>query len=238
MIKIILIALAHPDDECLFAGHIAHLSRLGHRVVLYYATQGEGGQTCGLCELKDLPDVRYLEKKEATRILGVREENIISRDFGDGTLPTKQEVLVADILGVLKEVQPDMVITFPPSGITEHPDHQTMRKVALYGVQQYEAGTGKSIELYYRVIPEGSTGIVNVVLDRELVFTYWVDVVPYWSQMYDAMMAHLTQRRAMSTIFPALARRRGLMSIIFPSLARRRDLKKLWPCEHYALIPH
>jgi LmbE family N-acetylglucosaminyl deacetylase len=230
---------AHPDDEfALGPGTIAHLVKKGERVVIYYATQGEGGQTSGLCEPDNLAAVRHQETIEAARILRVPEHDLIFGNFGDGSLHSKPEKILKDIRRVLEEIQPDRVITFPPSGITDHLDHKTMQWVTKLAVQEYEAGTGNSIGLYYLVIPKGSTGIVNVVHDPELAFTHWVDVVPYWSQMYDAMMAHRTQRRAMSTIFPALARRRGLMSIIFPALARRRALKKLWPCEHYALIPH
>lgn len=211
-----LITLAHPDDDCLLCGTIAYLAQKGDRLVLYYATQGEAGLTGGLCEPEDLAVERYQELSHAMKTLGV--SRVIVRDFGDGQLSSKQDLLVEDICTVLEQERPEKVITFPPSGITNHSDHQMTQRATLVAVQAYSGQT----KLYYRVVPENSSGIVRVEHDAGIKITHQVHVAPYREQMYQAMKAHRSQQDPMSTIFPALTDNGGSWL--------------LWPNEYFAAV--
>ncbi len=258
--EIALLVLAHPDDEELFAALIILLVLLGVEVVVYYATQGEGGETSGLCSPEELADVRYLENKGSMEIMGVN--HVIRRDFGDGELADKTELLEFDIKSVLKQVRPKWVYTFPPSGITGHADHQTVQRATFSAIQEYSKDA--EVELLYRVIPMGSKGIEGegIVIHDQLAITQMVDAMPCWPQIILAVKAHRTQQRAMSTIFPALRQRRGMKSSwktlpFLPGLIRRmkaysheevgwlsiikafraaKGIELLWPYEYYSSV--
>jgi N-acetylglucosamine malate deacetylase 2 len=217
-----LVTLAHPDDECAVGpGTIAHLVALGERVVLYYATRGEGGisgyrKAFGKeISSDELAEVRCShELKQVADILGVSK--MIVRDFGDGKLENQKEALQADILEVLEEERPDKMITFPPSGLTYHSDHMAVSQCTTGAVRQYSGNT----QLYCRVIND-HCGVVNVVHD-ELHPRYRVSVKRYWGTIYDVMRAHESQVRSMDHIFPALRGGRGV--------------EDLWPYEYFAAV--
>lgn len=212
---------AHFDDEFLLGpAYMAALAQQGERVVIYFATYGEKGQTGGLCYPQELAQVRSQEECLSSQILGVSD--VIARNFGDGQLPEQKAFLVTDIKNVLRSERPDRVITFPPSGHTGHLDHQMVQQATLQAVNEYIAEEHAAVELYYRVIPSNSDGIVNVKHDPEFEFTNDFHAAPYWGQVYGAMRAHHTQRKSMATIFPALAYDGGFWM--------------LWPYEYFAAI--
>jgi LmbE family N-acetylglucosaminyl deacetylase len=218
-----LITLAHPDDECAVGpGTIAHLVSLGERVVLYYATRGEGGISGyekaynKMISPDDLAEIRCShELKRVADILGV--SRVIVRDFGDGKLEDQKEALQADVLEVLEEERPDKTITLPPSGLTYHSDHMVVSQCTTEAVRQYSRNT----QLFYRVIKD-HCGVVNVVHD-DLHARYRVTVKQYWDTILSVMLAHETQVRSMDHIFPALREGRGV--------------EDLWSYEYFAAVP-
>lgn len=221
MVSTTLVTLAHPDDEIVVGpGTIAHLVAFGERVVLYYATLGEGGISgflkAGGEEISpdELAKIRFLELKRSASLLGVSK--IIVRDFGDGKLDPQKELLQKDILEVLEEERPDKVVTFPPSGLTYHMDHMAIHQSTTEAVRQYSGKT----QLFYRVIKD-HCGVVNVVHD-DLSARYRVPIRKYWNTVYRVMLTHQSQVRSMDHIFPALRAGGGA--------------EDLWPCEHFASI--
>jgi LmbE family N-acetylglucosaminyl deacetylase len=115
---------AHPDDEAyLSAGIMAAAIDEGSRVVCVTATRGELGSLDPVrWPSETLASVREAELDECLAVLGVREH--IWLDYPDGgcaDVPTDEAVdRLADIV---REVQPDTVLTFGPDGMTWHPDH-------------------------------------------------------------------------------------------------------------------
>jgi LmbE family N-acetylglucosaminyl deacetylase len=71
---------------------------------------------------RTLGAVRQQELQLSCQILGVR--HAICWDYGDGTLDQlDRQVLVRDIVRVIREFQPDIVLAFGPDGGYGHPDH-------------------------------------------------------------------------------------------------------------------
>lgn len=218
---------AHPDDETLFAGTIADISRNRRKTHSYYATLGEKGMTNNVCSPDKLAEVRLNELAKAETILGFTQ--VITPDpkrltLHDGQLPDEFDRLTTEILGVLRDIKPDRVITFPPSGITGHPDHQMMLLAGWKAFQNYYEMAKKdnqfplSIEFLCRVVPPWARGIEGaekhsnlIHPDKKLVPTHYVDVRPHADKIRQVLEAHQTQRPALSTIYPILRQENPLI---------------------------
>src|SRR5438105_5647938 len=74
----LLFVLAHPDDETFLAGGtIAKYAQAGVRVAVVCGTRGERGSTADLCPIDALPAQRESELREAARILGIAEVELL-----------------------------------------------------------------------------------------------------------------------------------------------------------------
>lgn len=144
---------AHPDDETfLMAGIMAAGVRAGNRVVCVTATRGEGGvQDEQRWPAAELVSIRTKELEEALEILGVTEH--LWLDLPDGgcrELDTEQPV--ARIERILRDAQPDTVLTFGPDGMTGHPDHAAVSEWTTEAFRR-AAKPGARL-LYATVTPE------------------------------------------------------------------------------------
>lgn len=204
---------AHPDDETLFAGTSAHISQEDGKTYSYYATLGEAGMTNNLCSQEELAHVRLAELIHAENIL--KFTKVITPDpnrptFHDGQLQEEWNELAEDILSQLHSIRPDRIITFPPSGITRHADHQMMLLAGWEALQRYVQETDQPIEFYCRMIPSWARGIEgegeksDLIMHDKLVPTHYVDVRPYAHKIKEVLLAHKTQQPALSTIYPVL----------------------------------
>jgi LmbE family N-acetylglucosaminyl deacetylase len=135
----VLAVWAHPDDESFLAGgFLAEVARRGGRVVNVAATSGEHGTDDPVGNPPAvLAERRERELRAALSELGA--EPPVSLGFGDGSCELVPGSLGADIVGdVIDRVDPDVVLSFGPDGVTGHPDHQavgrwTRRAVAERG---------------------------------------------------------------------------------------------------------
>src|SRR5437764_1163102 len=118
--------LAHPDDESLGMGStIARYAHEGAEVHLLTATRGERGwlgdeaSNPGLTELGRL---REGELIAAARVLGIKSLALL--DYTDGDLDQAAvDKIVPEIVGHIRRVKPQVVISFGPDGGYGHPDH-------------------------------------------------------------------------------------------------------------------
>lgn len=121
----LLCVFAHPDDEVFCAGGtIASYSARGHEVMVVSATKGDAGQIrdANIATRRTLGSVRAGELQQSCQHLGVHQA--VCLDYGDGTLKDLDiEVLVADVVKIIREFRPEVVITFGPDGAYGHPDH-------------------------------------------------------------------------------------------------------------------
>ncbi len=125
MVRRLLCVFAHPDDEVFCAGgSIARYSAQGYEVMVVSATKGDAGQIrdANIATRRTLGSVRAGELQESCRHLGVQHS--VCLDYGDGTLKNLDiQVLVADVVKIIREFQPEVVVTFGPDGAYGHPDH-------------------------------------------------------------------------------------------------------------------
>ncbi|HEY0070959.1 MAG TPA: PIG-L family deacetylase [Chloroflexia bacterium] len=118
--------LAHPDDESLGTGGIiAKYGAEGVETYLVTATRGEHGWF-GPMEEYPGPDAlgrtREGELRAAADALGLREVAFLG--YEDGYLDQAHPATVtAQIAAHIRRVQPQVVVTFDPSGAYGHPDH-------------------------------------------------------------------------------------------------------------------
>ncbi len=121
----ILYVFPHPDDESFGpALAIARQLRDGHRVFLLTLTRGEATRQrhrLGL-SLEEMGEVRFREMQEVERILGLSGMTVL--DFPDSRLAgLDPRTLETAVEGHIREVRPDVVVTYPVHGISGFPDH-------------------------------------------------------------------------------------------------------------------
>ena len=126
----LMAVLAHPDDESLgVGGALAKYAAEGVDVFLLTATRGDSGRYRGHRSGDHqhpgpvaLAKIREAELHAAASVLGVREVSLL--DYGDQRLDcANPRQAVANIVGHLRRVRPDVVVTFGPDGAYGHPDH-------------------------------------------------------------------------------------------------------------------
>ncbi len=129
--KKILVLIAHPDDESFLAAGTLHKNQLaGGQNFLICASLGEKGNSHLDKPLSEdeLCEVRKQELQNATQVIGVHK--LKDLNFPDGGLVNHFAKLKEAIAPELKELQPDLVMSFGPDGATGHRDHITIGKVA------------------------------------------------------------------------------------------------------------
>lgn len=142
--KRMLAILAHPDDESFAAGGtLAKYAHQGVQVTLLCATRGEAGISGVMPE--EAGAIREAELRKAAEHLGIE---VYFLGFQDGELAqTKPEILLKIIAGWIDHVQPQVILTFGPDGVSGHPDHVTISNIVT---QAYDLYYQNGLLLYIR----------------------------------------------------------------------------------------
>jgi LmbE family N-acetylglucosaminyl deacetylase len=132
----LLVVLAHPDDETLCSGAMAVYAAQGRRVTMLCATRGEVGQIAegSGATAETLGKFREQELREAMAIMGVHDVRFLGyRDSGmAGTEDNEDPRAFANahpdgvthlIVRAIRELKPDVVVTWDETGGYGHPDH-------------------------------------------------------------------------------------------------------------------
>jgi N-acetyl-1-D-myo-inositol-2-amino-2-deoxy-alpha-D-glucopyranoside deacetylase len=157
--RVLLAVLAHPDDETFgMGGTLAYYASQGVSTHLICATRGELGEMDADCldGFDSVAERRESELRCAAKILGLEGVHFLNyRDSGmEGSPENKHpqalaaqpvEKVAAEIVRYIRELRPQVVITFDPVGGYFHPDHIAMHKAtvqAFYaaGDQHFPAG--------------------------------------------------------------------------------------------------
>lgn len=169
---------AHPDDEIFsMAGVMTAAVRSGQQVYCITATRGEAGvQDEERWPAAELANIRTHELDNAYKIMGVN--NHVWLDYPDGGCSEVDENEAADrIASLIRQYQPDSIMTFGPEGMTGHPDHQTVSRWA-------ELARGKAssrAKIYHAVqTPEQYQAMQEA--DRELDIFYNIDQPPIYER--------------------------------------------------------
>jgi N-acetyl-1-D-myo-inositol-2-amino-2-deoxy-alpha-D-glucopyranoside deacetylase len=179
----IVLVHAHPDDETIGNGAtMAKYVAEGARVTLVTCTLGEEGEVLvpGLAHLaadKDdaLGQHRVTELATAMEALGVTDHRFLGgpgrwRDSGMMGLPTNDRAdcfwqadldeAAGHLVAVLREVRPQVVVTYDENGGYGHPDHIQAHRVAMRAVElaaDASFGDGaawKVQKVYWNAIPD------------------------------------------------------------------------------------
>lgn len=206
--KKMLLVFAHPDDESFaVGGSAAKYARAGWRVDLLCATRGE-------MKGRNLGEIRTRELTEAATILGI--SSIIFLDYPDGALTQQHYGEIEDrLFRLMVELQPNVVITFNTTGISNHPDHVKIAMAGTFAFQKYAGGkleqTGKednAPKLYYVCMPESVVSFLRIKkVTPEMSFdkpwrgtpdkfvTTVIDISRFKKFKEKALKAHISQRK-------------------------------------------
>lgn len=151
-----LFIFAHPDDETFGAGGtIAKLTKKGIIVDVLTATTGQAGQTGEYGEITpdELGEIRKKEQSEAAKILGISNTRYLG--LMDGELAGHEVSDLAQMLSpLIKEEDPDVVITFEKNGASNHPDHKQISLAATEAFKNWMKQAGKHVRLYHTGVPK------------------------------------------------------------------------------------
>jgi LmbE family N-acetylglucosaminyl deacetylase len=175
MTKTLLAVLAHPDDESFgLGGTLALYAHKGYDVYYVCATRGEAGsvEEQHMRGFKDTAEMRTAELECAASHLGLKGVFFLGyRDSGMPGMDANQhpDALVNHSVGevagrvvkYIRELKPDIVLTFDPIGGYKHPDHihiHSATKLAFEkaGDASFHPESGlpfKPLALYYQVFP-------------------------------------------------------------------------------------
>jgi mycothiol S-conjugate amidase len=145
---------AHPDDESSKGGAtMAKYAADGVRVVVATFTGGERGDVLNpklkddLELQRDLPGRRRREMADAARILGVEQRFLGFVDSGyrdgasteplpEGSFATiRPEEAALPLAALIREVRPQVLTTYDPSGGYPHPDHVHTHKATMAALE-------------------------------------------------------------------------------------------------------
>jgi N-acetyl-1-D-myo-inositol-2-amino-2-deoxy-alpha-D-glucopyranoside deacetylase len=173
---------AHPDDETLCSGTMAHYVDAGITVTTVCATRGEVGEIApGTGATPEtLGEFRERELRDAMAILGVTDVRFLGyRDSGMAGTPenddprclhrAEPEHVVEQMVRIIRDVRPDVISTWDASGGYGHPDHIAVHHhaTAAYHAAADPArflklGAPHRVRaLYYSVIPIEEFGKVR-----------------------------------------------------------------------------
>jgi LmbE family N-acetylglucosaminyl deacetylase len=171
----LLAVFAHPDDESFgVGGTLAKYASNGTHVVLVCATRGEVGEIsdASLATPESLGHVREYELRCAAQTLGISE--LIFLDYLDSGMEGTPENMhpkafiqapphevVGKLVRVIRELQPQVVITFDPGGGYGHPDHIAISRYTTQACSQASSSTDfpeagppwQPNRLFYNAIP-------------------------------------------------------------------------------------
>jgi len=153
--KSLLLVHAHPDDETINNGAtMAMYVAAGYNVTLVTCTRGEEGEIL-VPELQHLAadkedgldQIREVELANAMRALGVNDHRFLGapdhryRDSGMMGTPSNENPNVfwqadldsasQDLVKIILEVKPDVLVTYDDFGGYGHPDHIQAHRVAM-----------------------------------------------------------------------------------------------------------
>ena len=227
----LMAVLAHPDDESLGVGSVlARYAAEGVDTYLVTATRGERGwagpPADGPGEAA-LGHMRTAELQAAGRVLGLREVKFL--DYIDGEVDTADPVEATGRIAFhLRQVRPQVVVTFGPDGVYGHPDHIAISQLTTAAIvcaadpaYRPELGTAHRVtKLYYLADLEplfalytANIGPMRIRVDgverRHVAWEPWmvttrVDADTYWQTAWQAFLCHVTQWAGYRALEPLL----------------------------------
>jgi LmbE family N-acetylglucosaminyl deacetylase len=225
--------LAHPDDETMgVGGLLAKSAAEGIETYVVCATLGQQGWSAAWGPFpgaEELGRIRAAELAAACAVLGVKE--VTTLGHMDGALAEADAAeLTACLVGHLRRVRPQVVVTFGPDGAYGHPDHiaisQATTAATVCAADSGYAGhlayaPHRVAKLYYFVVSQAEVDLFTRVLGGDITITVdgttrgsvawadWalttqVDATAHWETVWAALQCHATQVQGMRAALDAL----------------------------------
>jgi LmbE family N-acetylglucosaminyl deacetylase len=242
-VPVLMVVHAHPDDEASqTGGTLARYAAAGWRTVLITCTdgaQGDGphGEKPGhpRHEPQKVAALRSRELDLAAAALGVH--HLVKLGYPDSGTPDGDAIppradtfsrrpitpMVTRLVRLLRHYQPDVIVTYPPNGLSGHPDHIRAHQLVDAALRKFAADAAneprgqvssarKAITLYYiamsktrlRAVRAGARAAFGenawlppeqmAIDDSEI--TTVIDIAPYWDNKVRALSAHASQSDA------------------------------------------
>ena len=175
--KRLLLVHAHPDDETINNGvTMAKYAKDGAQVTLVTCTRGEEGEVLvaelsNLASDKDdkLGQHREIELKDAMAHLGISDFRFLGapnkkwRDSGMMGTPQNDrkdvfwqsdlEEAANELVKIILEIKPQVLITYDEFGGYGHPDHIKAHRVAMRAAEIAEINGWKVEKIYWNTMP-------------------------------------------------------------------------------------
>jgi N-acetyl-1-D-myo-inositol-2-amino-2-deoxy-alpha-D-glucopyranoside deacetylase len=167
---------AHPDDESIGTGAtMAHYAATGAHVTLVTCTLGEEGEIhvpelaqLAADQADQLGGYRISELSSACAAMGVTDHRFLGgaghyrdsgmmgtpsndhpRSFWRADLDTAAELLVE----IMREVRPQVLVTYDPNGFYGHPDHIQAHRVAMRAAELAKPAGCAPAKIYWTTVP-------------------------------------------------------------------------------------
>jgi LmbE family N-acetylglucosaminyl deacetylase len=226
----ILWILAHPDDESFGgAGMFAWARQQGIATGLVCATRGEVGAisdpalatpiTLGAVREQELRGAMNVVELTDLRLMGYRDSGMAGTPENDdprALINAPREETIAHLVGQIRELRPETVITFGPDGVYGHPDHVYIGDVASEAVLEaakpttvalgepwkvsalYHVAVPRDVLIAYRNRPDGPFRSMSEEEVQRLgtpaeEITHWLDTINYIDVSRRTVLHHATQ---------------------------------------------
>ncbi|WP_037606160.1 PIG-L family deacetylase [Streptacidiphilus rugosus] len=225
---------AHPDDEATGTGGVlARYAAEGVRTVLVTCTDGGCGDGPGGVKPDEpghdpeaVADMRRQELKASCEVLNISHLEMLdyadsgmmgwpSNDAPGSFWRTPVAEGAARLAELLRQYQPDVVVTYDENGFYGHPDHIQANRITMAALEL----TGMTPKVYWTTAPRsmmqrfgevmrefgadweeevgsaetaGDNAMPEIGLPDEEITT-WVDTTAFGGQKFDALAAHASQ---------------------------------------------
>jgi LmbE family N-acetylglucosaminyl deacetylase len=258
---VLMVVHAHPDDESSqTGGTLARYAAAGCRTVLVTCTDGGQGDAVGRGakpgadghDPHRVAEHRSAELDSAAQALAVVD--LVKLGYPDSGMPDGDRPVAAEsfsarplmpmvqqMVDLMGRYEPDVVITYPPNGLSGHPDHIRTHEVVVAAHGNVVAtGAPRVPRLYYIAmsaarIRELQAGIRAAfgadawvppddlgIDDAEI--TTAIDITPFWADKMAALAAHASQPDA-----ALLLRLFEMSDDIAKSAARLEEYVRVYP---------
>lgn len=256
----VLLVHAHPDDETINNGAtMAMYAALGAQVTLITCTRGEEGEV--LVEEHShkaaahddlLGDHRVIELADAMKALGVTdhrflgEPNIKYRDSGMmGTEPNERsdnfwkadfDGATDQLVKIIEEVKPHVLITYDEFGGYGHPDHIQAHRVAMAASEKSNWDIQK---IYWNVMPRSviQEGIDAMkAIGSDFMGAESADDLPF-AKDDSFVTAHIDGNKYVDAKMAAMRAHATQIAVDGPFFALSNNLGlQVWGNEYYTLV--
>ncbi len=190
MTKRAMAIAAHPDDiEFMMAGTLVLLKQAGYEI--HYMTLSDGNCGSMTMDAEITSKTRIQESKDSADILGARYHEPICHDF---EIFYDQKTL-QKLTAVIRQVQPQIILTHPPSDYME--DHMntcrlTVSAAFVQGIPNYQAENVPAVNVdctIYHALPHG----LKDPLRKKVIPGIFIDVSSVYDTKLKALAAHKSQ---------------------------------------------